>query len=357
MSIDFNYAPMIATPSRTIHRRQDEGHVQKAQEGVRWNFLMSVSKYNEDIDGYRKRYGKAIGEAKFFLEHQPFEVDERRGNMLLIGGASLIWECVMGNGTATSAQTLTFLNSSQTYVAVGDGGPTAGTGTVSCTNGNTTFTFSSSQTLVVGDYVQVTGDSSGGVYQVVSGATTSWVFATGYGGTTASGLAFTKITGEVDTQTDLQASSNKARNIVDASFPYHLSSGGGQAITGATNATPIVITSTNSYSNGDFVYIQGVRGNTAANGLWQISSASGSGYTLNNSVGNGTYTASTGVGTKQKCLVVQSTFGTGSGNFQWNEWGFANASSGGSMLNRKVAGLGLKTSAASWAFKAGAAIA
>lgn len=374
MSSEFAYAPIIASPHdpRAARPLRDE-LLHRTQEGLKWNFHLQVAKYSECIDDYRdlytrklaKRYvderrrrteGKRRGEAMFFHRNKPFETQERRGNMLLIAGASLVWECLIGNGTATSGQALTFLNSSQAYIAVGDGGPSAGTGTVSCTNGSTTFTFSSSQTFTLGDYVQVTGDSSGGVYQIVSGATTSWVMATGYGGTTGSGLAFTKITGEIDTQTDLQASSNKARNIVDASFPYHLTSGGDNAITAATNATPIVVTCTNSYSNGDFVYVQGVRGNTAANGLWQISSVSGTAFTLNNSVGNGSYTTA-GVASKRKVLVLQSTFGTGSANFPWNEWGFANASSGGSMLNRKVAGLGTKTSSASWAFKAAAALA
>src|SRR6185312_16704054 len=45
-----------------------------------------------------------------------------------------------------------------------------------------------------------------------------------------------------------------------------------KAITGATNASPIVITATShGFTNGDIVYINGVGGNNAANGYWQIS--------------------------------------------------------------------------------------
>lgn len=44
-----------------------------------------------------------------------------------------------------------------------------------------------------------------------------------------------------------------------------------KAITGATNATPIVITATShGFANADFVYINGVGGNLAANGLFKI---------------------------------------------------------------------------------------
>jgi len=134
----------------------------------------------------------------------PYEVVEGAGNLLMYGGASCIWECLIGNGTATSGQTLTYFNSSNSYLAV--------------------------------------GDSS---------------------------------TAEAATQTDLQASSNKVRAAATVSHTDGTSSGSATA----------------------------------------------------------TWTA---------------TFGTGVGNFQWAEWGLANASSGGRLLNRKVVALGTKTSAASW---------
>ena len=47
-------------------------------------------------------------------------------------------------------------------------------------------------------------------------------------------------------------------------------------------------------------------------------------------------------------LTFRSTFATGDANFAWQEWGVFNASSGGTMMNRKVESLGTKTSAQSW---------
>jgi hypothetical protein len=47
-------------------------------------------------------------------------------------------------------------------------------------------------------------------------------------------------------------------------------------------------------------------------------------------------------------LTLRSLFGTSEANFAWNEWGSFNASSGGTMLTRKVESLGTKTSAQSW---------
>lgn len=51
-------------------------------------------------------------------------------------------------------------------------------------------------------------------------------------------------------------------------------------------------------------------------------------------------------------VTFKATFGTSVANFAWNEWSVFSATSGGTMLNRKVpsGGLGTKTSAASWAF-------
>lgn len=71
------------------------------------------------------------------------------------------------------------------------------------------------------------------------------------------------------------------------------------AITGATNATPIVITQTShGYATGDQVIIFGIVGNTAANNIWQITVVNANSYSLQsiidgttNSVGNGAYSS------------------------------------------------------------------
>jgi len=63
-------------------------------------------------------------------------------------------------------------------------------------------------------------------------------------------------------------------------------------VTGATNASPIVITVSTAHglADGQDVTITGVGGNTAANGTFTIASASGSTFSLVGSTGNGTYT-------------------------------------------------------------------
>lgn len=47
-------------------------------------------------------------------------------------------------------------------------------------------------------------------------------------------------------------------------------------------------------------------------------------------------------------LTFRSTFTTAEANFAWQEWGTFNASSSGTMLQRKVESLGIKTSAQTW---------
>ncbi|MGH8626451.1 MAG: hypothetical protein ACREYC_14675 [Gammaproteobacteria bacterium] len=72
---------------------------------------------------------------------------------------------------------------------------------------------------------------------------------------------------------------------------------GVKAITGATNATPIVITATShGFSNGDIVYVDGVGGNLAANGVWKIANQATNTFELTrpdgtNAVGSASYTS------------------------------------------------------------------
>jgi len=64
-------------------------------------------------------------------------------------------------------------------------------------------------------------------------------------------------------------------------------------ISSATNATPIAIQTPapHNLSTGARVTIAGAKGNTAANGDWEITVTAADKFTLNTSVGNGTYTS------------------------------------------------------------------
>lgn len=71
-------------------------------------------------------------------------------------------------------------------------------------------------------------------------------------------------------------------------------------ITGATNATPIVITvaANSMLRSGERIAIAGITGNTGANGIWTVEAVTATTYRLLGSVGNGTY------GGTPRCGVV-----------------------------------------------------
>jgi hypothetical protein len=71
-----------------------------------------------------------------------------------------------------------------------------------------------------------------------------------------------------------------------------------KAITGATNATPIVVTATShGFTNGDIVLVGGVGGNLAANGVWAITGVAANTFNLTdpitgtNVIGSAAYTS------------------------------------------------------------------
>ena len=87
---------------------------------AQWRVKITRSAFDGDIDQYRARYGKAEGEARFFAEHQAVETIEKEHNLLMYGGVSCLWECLIGNGTTTAGQNLTYFNHAQAAIGVGD---------------------------------------------------------------------------------------------------------------------------------------------------------------------------------------------------------------------------------------------
>jgi len=83
----------------------------------------------------------------------------------------------------------------------------------------------------------------------------------------------------------------KVGDILTAKRPTLSSTAGGtKPITGATNATPIVVTAAaHGLANGDNVTIQFVVGNTASNGTWFVTGITANTFNLVGSVGNGAY--------------------------------------------------------------------
>lgn len=136
------------------------------------------------------------------------------GNLLLNEGAGEIWDLVGGLGSPTA------FNTANARIAVGDGAPTALTGTLGFTNGSTAVTGSGSAfttDLAAGDHLV---GPDGVVYTVASITNNTALVLTGnYGGATQSGVTVNKIVRAQATQTDLLASANKFYKAVDAGYP------------------------------------------------------------------------------------------------------------------------------------------
>ena len=80
----------------------------------------------------------------------------------------------------------------------------------------------------------------------------------------------------------------------------------GRAISNATNASPIRVTTTvaHGWTTGAKVVIESVAGNTAANGTWTITYVDATNFTLNGSTGNGAYTSGGVVGIRFEDYLI-----------------------------------------------------
>lgn len=61
--------------------------------------------------------------AKFYGDNtsvEPYEILTINDNLLMYGGASCLWQCLIGNGTTTADQVLTYFNNARAALGVGD---------------------------------------------------------------------------------------------------------------------------------------------------------------------------------------------------------------------------------------------
>lgn len=141
---------------------------------------------------------------------------------------------------------------------------------------------------------------------------------------------------------------NSTTAVAAGDTDLNAAAGATLAISGATNAAPIVITNAaSSFVVGQVVVVAGVVGNTNANGTWEISAVTSTTTTLLNSTGNAAYTSGGTIAliNKYRSTVKQaptvttnqvqfvSDFLGANANFQWNEFG---VSTGGAATNKQA---------------------
>lgn len=79
---------------------------------AKWRVTTTLDKFDGDWTAEQIDAGLADG------AHAGREV--RYGNLLMYGGAGCLIQCLIGNGTSTSGQTLTFFSNARAYIGVGD---------------------------------------------------------------------------------------------------------------------------------------------------------------------------------------------------------------------------------------------
>ncbi len=80
-------------------------------DAIKWKVKWTVEKYNEDFDD---------ADEAIVRGYDAYERISGEGNLLMYGGASCMWQTLIGNGTGTGGQTLTFFNNANAHIGVGD---------------------------------------------------------------------------------------------------------------------------------------------------------------------------------------------------------------------------------------------
>jgi hypothetical protein len=88
---------------------------------VVWRAKWQVDKFRA-YDIVKAGLDPAIAQAREILIAgvDPYAVYKGAGNLLMYGGASCLWQCLIGNGTASAGQALTYFNNAQAALGVGD---------------------------------------------------------------------------------------------------------------------------------------------------------------------------------------------------------------------------------------------
>jgi hypothetical protein len=84
-----------------------------ASDVLSWRCVTTLRKYHEDIDDWRRRYGRRLGELRFGQECQPYETRVIEGNILVNAGIALLWDALMGTA-------ITAFSNANARLGVGD---------------------------------------------------------------------------------------------------------------------------------------------------------------------------------------------------------------------------------------------
>lgn len=101
-------------------------HLLRAHDAIRWHCTTTFSRYRlpdaserELRDVVHQPVGWQQAHALRRLGVEP-AVEQAEGNLLMYGGVSCLWEALIGNGTTTAGQSLTYFSNARAAIGVGD---------------------------------------------------------------------------------------------------------------------------------------------------------------------------------------------------------------------------------------------
>ena len=86
-----------------------------------WRCHTRLDKFAGEIDYALPGHDNGLAVTESGLIVEAFDTVEVAGNLLVIGGASVQWQTLIGNGTTTAGQALTFFNNANAAIGVGNG--------------------------------------------------------------------------------------------------------------------------------------------------------------------------------------------------------------------------------------------
>jgi hypothetical protein len=90
-----------------------------AHQPLQWNVVWSIHKFDDPFGDIAAalQAGAPVEDFESALLEAPIV---QEGNLLMYGGASCLWETLIGNGTSTADQTLTYFSNARAAIGVGD---------------------------------------------------------------------------------------------------------------------------------------------------------------------------------------------------------------------------------------------
>lgn len=112
---------MQTDTSRMSEGASQIGAVLGAHDAIEWRAKWTLRKF-EAADIMLAGLDPETAQEKEILAAGvvPSEIIEREGNLLMYGGVSCLWQCLIGNGTASAGQALTYFNNGNAAIGSGD---------------------------------------------------------------------------------------------------------------------------------------------------------------------------------------------------------------------------------------------